>query len=420
MGRLQQLLLHLVWLAVGANSTYSRVFSYVAGKVQPAGCLAVPFGDRLSAAEAQTEPMSRRQPLKTSDMDAAVSGGVVPPPGMNFMSIMSASEYGDRNTSVHQLQAGWVTHLEVVAGDCNHGRPPSSQQHPDPCPVDTALMDLIRQLNPASDQAQAQQQRWRQAQQQEELATRAAAPPSFMFAELPDCGGCGKGVWKRVQWCPRAAAWCPQSLDPNWHGNLMAIAAALKPLVASGKVGAVALGDELVSNGVSLQNITTVANVLRVQLGPAVKLVLNDACGVFGPAGWPAIPAALDYISCDVYNVTDGRGEAEQIIAYYQQFMAKLHRHQQVLLVPGTFACSTGIGTTQNSTTQANMVLQKLEVLEAWAKRTPQVGGFYPWHLMDRMDMPDDKRCDFRLGAVSMPAVMAKLRQIGQGIVNGD
>ena len=112
------------------------------------------------------------------------------------------------------------------------------------------------------------------------------------------------------------------------------------------------------------------------------------------------------------------KAEAEQIIAYYQQFLAKLRDHQQLLVVPGTFACSTGIGTTQNSTSQDGMVLQKLDVLEAWAKRTPQVGGFYAWHLMDRMDMPDSERCDFRLGAVSMPTVMAKLREIGSTIVS--
>ena len=52
------------------------------------------------------------------------------------------------------------------------------------------------------------------------------------------------------------------------------------------------------------------------------------------------------------------------------------------------------------------------------AIRTPQVAGFRPWHLLNRMDMPDSKWCDYRLGAVSMPAVMAKLRAIGSEIVH--
>ena len=36
---------------------------------------------------------------------------------------------------------------------------------------------------------------------------------------------------------------------------------------------------------------------------------------------------------------------------------------------------------------------------------------------MNRMTMPDSKRCDYRLGAVSMPPVMAKLHEIGKAIV---
>jgi hypothetical protein len=36
---------------------------------------------------------------------------------------------------------------------------------------------------------------------------------------------------------------------------------------------------------------------------------------------------------------------------------------------------------------------------------------------MNRMTMPDNKRCDYRHGAISMPAVMDKLREIGHGIV---
>ena len=197
-----------------------------------------------------------------------------------FLSAGDHIATGDRNASEHTLQVGWVTHIEVVAGACNHGRPLSAQQHPDPCPVDTELLELIQ--SPA----------WQ--------FPATEAHPSFMYTELPDCGGCGTGVWNRVPWCPEANAWCPQSLDPNWHRNLLAITQALRPLVDSGKVGAVALGDELVDNGVSLENVSSVARVLRQQLGPAVKLVMNAACGVFGPAGWPTIPASLDLLSCDV------------------------------------------------------------------------------------------------------------------------
>lgn len=292
---------------------------------------------------------------------AAVFSTIIPTTthGGDAMSFFSMMASDDRNVTEHQLQAGWVTHIEVVAGDCNHGRPPSGQKHPDRCPVDKELLELVEQQQPA---------------------TRTP----FMYTELPDCGGCGKGVWKRVPWCPKARGgkgdYCaPRMLDPRWHANLLAITSAIKPLVDNGQIGAVALGDELVDHGVSFENFTSVANVLRQQLGPNVKLLANDACTPPGPASWPTIPSALDYISCDVYNVTSGRGEAEQIIDYYERFLPKLHDHQQALLVPGTFACSTGIGATENRTTQADMVLEKLQTLEEWAGRKPQIGGFYPW-----------------------------------------
>ena len=314
---------------------------------------------------------------------------------MTFMSMMGSLEYQrdqPSNTTEEALQRGWVTHLEVVAGGCN-ARRPSKRRNPDPCPVDTELLDWIDREQPS-------------------LGT------PFMYTELPDCGGCGTGVWKRVAWCPAINDYCgPRNLDPNWHSNLLALTKALKPLVDSGKVGAVALGDELVDHGVSFENFSAVATVLREQLGPKVKLLANDACTPPGPAGWPTIPPALDYISCDVYNVTSGAGEAAEIIKYYSRFLGKLHPHQQALFVPGTFSCSTGRGVTANHSSQTAMVLQKLEMLSTYAATTPKIGGFYPWHLMDRMTMPDSKWCDYRLGAVSMPPVMAKLREIGSAIV---
>jgi hypothetical protein len=167
---------------------------------------------------------------------------------MTFMSMMGSLEYQrdqPSNTTEEALQRGWVTHLEVVAGGCNARRPPSKQRNPDPCPVDTELLDWIEREQPS-----------------------VGTP--FMYTELPDCGGCGTGVWKRVAWCPAINDYCgPRNLDPNWHSNLLALTKALKPLVDSGKVGAVALGDELVDHGVSFENFSAVATVLREQRGGA-------------------------------------------------------------------------------------------------------------------------------------------------------
>ena len=79
------------------------------------------------------------------------------------------------------------------------------------------------------------------------------------------------------------------------------------------------------------------------------------------------------------HTVAQGKGEAEKIIAYYNKYiLPKLHPHQQALLVPGIFACSTGIGVTQNRSSQTAMVMEKLEALQEYALGQPKIGGFYP------------------------------------------
>ena len=118
------------------------------------------------------------------------------------------------------------------------------------------------------------------------------------------------------------------------------------------------------------------ANVLRQELGPNVILFGNEACEGY-IHGWPKIPASLDYISCDIYNVTNGTAEAETIIQFYDRLLLpRLHAHQQALLVPGTFACETGIGVTRNQSSQTQMVLHKLERLQEYAQSQPKIGGF--------------------------------------------
>ena len=59
---------------------------------------------------------------------------------------------------------------------------------------------------------------------------------------------------------------------------------------------------------------------------------------------------------------------------------------------------------------------------ELQAKTEPRVGGFLPWHWANRMGMasaqPSGPPCDMALGAEAMPAVVAKLAEIGGYILN--
>ena len=75
------------------------------------------------------------------------------------------------------------------------------------------------------------------------------------------------------------------------------------------------------------------------------------------------------------------------------------------------------------------LVVAKLELLFSYAKTHPKIGGFLPYHMMDRPSfnrgtcprchpVPAGK-CDSNYwGAESMPLVLSKLREIGRFIVN--
>ena len=89
-----------------------------------------------------------------------------------------------------------------------------------------------------------------------------------------------------------------------------------------------------------------------------------------------------------------------------------------MLLVPGTFACSTGTGAKLSLDEQQDQIVLELRLMYEWALETPQIAGFIPWHLSNRK-MAARPDCDYGLGAVAMPRVMAELKKIGTLIKSG-
>ena len=67
---------------------------------------------------------------------------------------------------------------------------------------------------------------------------------------------------------------------------------------------------------------------------------------------------------------------------------------------------------------QAAQVVAKLEGFFAWAKTEDRIAGFNSWHFGHRATPQNTALHDMALGAVEMPAVLAKLRQIGAHIVH--
>lgn len=210
------------------------------------------------------------------------------------------------------------------------------------------------------------------------------------------------------------------SLFANWESAVDEFCNQLTPLIANGTVVGVFLGDEIVCSGVPLENLTSVADRLRKNLGPNVALYTNE-CAIL--SGWPMVPKSLDYISVDFYDEhnTNGSAEVEKNRAYYHETIyPRLHPHQGVMFVPGIFAsdpahCKEG-NVSCPLDQQAEQIVAKLDGFFAWAKSDTNVVGFNPWHFSNRSTPQLKGWWDQRLGAISMPSVVSKLREIGSWI----
>ena len=105
------------------------------------------------------------------------------------------------------------------------------------------------------------------------------------------------------------------------------------------------LGDEICCQNVSCWDtaLAPVAARLRASLGPEAIIYTNECAVNLSSLG--GVPADLDLISVDVYagylpgsNGTDEVAAARQM--YETNVFPNLRPHQQVMLVPGIFACS--------------------------------------------------------------------------------
>ena len=157
------------------------------------------------------------------------------------------------------------------------------------------------------------------------------------------------------------------------------------------------------------------AEKLRKLLGPVAILYTNECANQY----IKEVPAALDLISVDVYaGDTPGSKGTDEVVAakaMYQIIFPKLHSHQQVMLVPGTYACSNLSYFPLDE--QAKNVVDKLDGYFDWAKANKRIAGFNPWHFETRASAQHGPPCDMILGANCMPTVVAKLTEISKYIL---
>ena len=143
---------------------------------------------------------------------------------------------------------------------------------------------------------------------------------------------------------------------PGWQANIAAAVKAASSRLASGVVGGLFLGDEIVCGGMPVSNLSAVAAFCKQQLtaaGHAHALVYVNECkpSFTKPTGIKMVPAGLDIISFDSYELSnrssfqqpwwlqeplENRAFAANVI------VPKLHPHQRLMVVPGLYGNDTG------------------------------------------------------------------------------
>eukprot|EP01052_Picozoa_sp_SAG31_P035112 SAG31_NODE_4196_length_3483_cov_3.221927_4_plen_236_part_00 len=214
-------------------------------------------------------------------------------------------------------------------------------------------------------------------------------------------------------------------LPPDWGLQLDSFEQILAPFVKNGSATGIFLGDEKICGGVPLNNYTAVLQHLRAAFGQSVLLYGNE-CG--NTIGHDELPSDLDLFSFDVYNAQNNDGASEVALARSiaeKIIFPQLAPHQRLLLVPGVYgntpaACEKAGGGADvcSLDAQAAQVVTKLDGFFAWAKADERVAGFNPWHFGHRSTRQNSPIHDMEIGAVEMPTVLDKLREIGEYIVN--
>lgn len=245
--------------------------------------------------------------------------------------------------------------------------------------------------------------------------------PSFWgdscFPGATNCSGSGGPVQGPKGCLKNGGCW---KLTPDWQAQVEAEATKLKPLIANGTVVGIAVGDEMVCNGLPFDDFEQLVTKIRAEVGPGVKLWSNECCGtitgVAAPGEWPHIPVELDIISYDCYTVPadkaphfwNGTEEAVMTRRQYESWYHLLHPHQQVAVLPGLFGWNTSL---LPKAQQSQALVDKLRGFLEWARDDPLLVMMTPWHMNDRSS---GMGVNMGPGAVNFPAVLSELRTINQ------
>ena len=229
-------------------------------------------------------------------------------------------------------------------------------------------------------------------------------------------------------------------LKPHWRESLSAGLAQAEPYLRSGVLTGIFMGDELATQGIPFENITSVADAIQLTLAKTGGLVyLNEGIGPFDPqhpkfAGtWGArIPSSIDLFSIDDYcllrpdkfdtgwpNCSDPTAEAVQVQRFLAEHVKPLMTpRQRLMVVPGLFL-DANVSRSGRLTQQEQLMIQKLDAYFKWATRDELVVGLNGWHWTTLPDHRHDvQMIPFYWGVDHMKNLQHRLAQIGQLVNN--
>ena len=197
----------------------------------------------------------------------------------------------------------------------------------------------------------------------------------------------------------------PAFTTTDYKAMISAVVRAATPLLASGAVRGLFLGDELCCTGTSPENLTAVANFCRARLQTAghgsADVYINECArsfigaGEWGGGEWPGwikgkIPEGLTLVSLDNYMLANATNKTtRQVTPYWSAEVQRvqklyklafpperLHPHQRLMVVPGLYGNDSA--TAAEHATHDGQLVKKMELYWQWIQNDTQIVGLCP------------------------------------------
>jgi hypothetical protein len=218
-----------------------------------------------------------------------------------------------------------------------------------------------------------------------------------------------------------------RSLIPGWKSALFNFTHnVVIPRMKNGTAIGVFLGDEICCHSSSCWRdvLDPLSSQLRAFLGPTALLYENE-CGdsISSLPPGDMLSPDLDLVSVDIYKGYMPSSNASEEVAAAKKFAInemypRMSKQQRIMFVPGTFACSNFSYISLEESSQH--VITILNEFNDWGLHDEKVAGFNPWHFNNRSHPQHNQPCDMKLGAIAMPKVVEKLREIGSAIIRNN